>query len=450
MKLPIILSSVAVLTLALTGCNKDNLNAEKNELTADEQKTKLVDVATQFVEVFNAEDQKEAVEALDWIVYYYFVGENYYSWDEVGSYYEDVLNIVSATASNARRLSGGQFTANLAAEIYEFPDFTGIFEANDKTMSWEYVGPSENITLRCTDKDGNPAEVVLTASGEEVEFEYEYWDYDSTTGEDFRHPFTAVLPSKISLSLKINGNEYVKYDMDFDVEKSSHIKLNTNVKITDILYDLAVSVEKNSVSVSTNLKYGDKTLLAVTASAPSCVLMDKGDNIDWDKWFELYGDAFEYGTGEIEFGNLIAEANILSQIQIKAESQDPSALYRSMNDLDEEYENRYGYDYYDMRDYNLEVSDLVNKNVSVSVYYSSDVKQAEIRTEVFEDDYYSSYEDSYYYVGPVVYFPKDETSYAFDEYFTERAFGSVIELTETLVNQYIGLLRYNDIEPVEF
>ena len=48
-----------------------------------------------------------------------------------------------------------------------------------------------------------------------------------------------------------------------------------------------------------------------------------------------------------------------------------------------------------------------------------------------------------------MYFPKDGTSYAFDEYFTESAFASVIQLTEDLVNKYLGLLEFNKIDPVE-
>ena len=49
----------------------------------------------------------------------------------------------------------------------------------------------------------------------------------------------------------------------------------------------------------------------------------------------------------------------------------------------------------------------------------------------------------------MVRFPKDGTTYAFDEYFTESAFGSVIQLAEDLVNKYISLLRYNDIDPAD-
>ena len=442
MKFPIILTSLAVLSLVLTtGCGKDKpdldpddvVNPENKELTAEEQKEKLLDVATEFIEVFNTADQKDAVEIFDWIVYNYMD----YSWDGVEDYYDGVLDIISTAARSARMLSEGYFTTNAGLEIYDFPKFTGIFEANDRTEAWEYVGESDNITLRCKDRNGNPAEVVLTASGEEMEFEYEYWDYD-----DVRHPFTAVIPSNISLSVKADGTEYIKFDFDFDAQKSSHVKINTEVKITNIVYYLAVSVEKTNVSTECTLKYGDRTLLAVSAAAPSCVLMDKGENMDWDEWLENYYDAFELGDSDIEFGNLMATANILSQVQIKAESGDPSYIYNRILDLNEEYENEYGYGYYDTREYNLEYSDLINDNMNISLYYSSDVKQAEIRTDVTNDEYY-------YYVSPVVYFPKDGTSYAFDEYFTESAFGSIIQLTEDLVNKYISLLRYNEIEPVE-
>lgn len=442
--LPVILSSVAAFAF-VAGCNErpdseldtgSTENPENSELTAEEQKEKLMDVATQFVEVFNTADQKDAVAAFDWIVYEYMD----YSWDEVEEYYEGVLNIVSTSARYARLLSEGNFTANAALEIYDFPKFTGIFEANDRTMAWEYVGESDNVILRCKDKDGNPAEVILAASGEEMEFEYGYWEYEGEN--ETWHPFTATIPSDISLSVKVNGNEYITFDFDFDAAKSSHVKINTEARITNIVYNLSASVEKTSVSTEFSLKYGNETLLAAAAAAPSCVLMDKDDNMDWDEWFEHYADMFEYGDPEIEFGKIMATANILSQIQVKAESNDPSAIYRSISDLERKYESEYGAGYYDTREYNLDLSDLINDNMSISLYYSSDVKQAELITDVYG-------EDNYYGICPVVYFPKDGTKYAFDEYFTENAFGSVIQLTEDLINKYISLLRYNEIDPVE-
>ncbi len=448
MRLPIILSSAAVLSLVvMTGCNEkkvpglntgDTENPENKELTAEEQKNKLVDVATEFIEVFDTSNQKDAVETFDWIVYNYM---DYY-WDPVEDYYDRVLDdIVSAAARSARSLSEGHFTTNAAMEIYDFPKFTGIFEANEDSYSWEFVGESDNITLRCKDREGNPAELVLTASGEEMEFVYEYTDYGEV------HPYTVVIPANISLSVKVNGSEYIKFDFNFDAEKSSHVKINTEVKITNIVYKLALSVEKTNVSTECILQYGDRTLLAVSAAAPSCVLAGKGENMDWEEWWYKYSDAFEYGDPDIEFGNLMATANILSQVQINAESNDPADIYHAIQDLDDKYRAEYGYEYYDTRDYNIAYSDLVNDNMNISIYYSSDIKQAEIITDVVSDEYYSG--DSYYYVVPVVRFPKDGTTYAFDEYFTESAFGSVIQLTEDLVNKYLSLLRYNEIEPIE-
>ena len=439
----------------MTGCKErpdskfeeeDLENPENTELSSDEQKQKLMDVATEFIGVFNTADQKEAVEAFDWIVDHYM---DYY-WDPVGEHYEGVLDdIMAAAARSARLLSEGNFTANAAMEIYSFPKFTGIFEANDDTYSWEYVGESDNITLRCTDKNGKPVEAVLTASGEEMNFEYEYWEYNYDLDRDEVHPFTAVVPANVALSVKVDGTEYIAFNFKFDAEKSSHVRINTEVKITNITYNLAVSVEKEGISTECTLRYGDRDLLAVTAGAPSCVLLGKGDNMDWEDWWYEHVDAFEYGDAVIKFGNLVATANILNQVQVVADSEDPSVIYQKMMDLDEKYDNDPQYDEYDSywwdtREYNLEQSDLINDNINISLFYSSDVEQAKFITDVFEsgDSYYS-----YYYVAPVVYFP-DGTKYAFEEYFTERAFGSVIDLTEDLVNKYISLFRYNEIEPI--
>ena len=105
----------------MTGCDRGHRNPELNpgetenpeneELTAEDQKNKLMDVASEFIGVFNTADQKDAVEAFDWIVYNYMD----YSWDGVDEYYSGVLDdIMNMAARTARSLSEGDFTANAA------------------------------------------------------------------------------------------------------------------------------------------------------------------------------------------------------------------------------------------------------------------------------------------------------------------------------------------------
>ena len=48
----------------------------------------------------------------------------------------------------------------------------------------------------------------------------------------------------------------------------------------------------------------------------------------------------------------------------------------------------------------------------------------------------------------VLYFPQNGTTYQFEDYFTQVAFGSLADMIENLVDNYIKLAEYNKIEPI--
>lgn len=501
-------------------------NGEQFEpMSPTEQKDKLVEIAENFMDMFKPKDQRNLVELVDYLVYKY--GE--YDWEPAYEHYEDELPFLRQLARGIRTLVEENVTHNLAMEIYKFPRFTGVFEANDNEETWEYVGESNNIVLRFKNEDGETCEAVLTGSGEEISVEFEYesdsvatktwievpgydeyslvyvaeginYDYGRyitfydekgnwvsdeyyeegsvipahyeyqwvvTNGyyrnEYYMQPNTAVLPSTITFSLKEGANEHIALEMNFDIEKSKHVNYAMNLKIANLSFVNTTSVNSKEAKVNVDIKCGDKSLLSAKVVAPAVVLLDKEDKEEYEDWFWKYFEAFyddddDVNTeGLVQTGFVTAEVDLINQLQVKASSKDIAKFYRGLDKIDSYYDEKdgdpenYWENYRYQYDYNKAVADWYNTNMQVGLYYNTPVKQAELQMDVELDEWYNGYEEIKDYDQILVlYFPQNGTTYEFEDYFTEVAFGSLIDLAEDLVNSYIKLAKYNEIEPIEF
>lgn len=516
-------------------------NGEQTEsMSPNAQKDKLAEIAEDFMEMFNPKDQRDLIELADYLVYKY----EEYDWEPAYEHYEDELPFLRQLARGIRTLVEENVTHNLAMEIYKFPRFTGVFEANDNEETWEYVGESDNIVLRFKNEEGETCEAVLTGKGEEisVEFEYEtdsvatktwiespgyedhllvyveeyvngnygnritfydkngnwlsqeyyaegavvpaHYEYQWVVTNGYYHneyymqPNTAVLPSTITFSLKESEKEHIALEMNFDIKKSSHFNYDMNLKIANLTFVNRVSGNSKEAKVNVDIKCGDKSLLSAKVVAPAVLLIDKTDKEDYWDWFLKYVDAF-YGDeddinteGLVQTGFVTAEVDLINQLQIKASSKDVVNFYRGLDKIDNYYDGKdgepehYWEEYYYLYDYNKAVADWYNSNMQVGLYYNTPVKQAELQMDLELDEWTHSYggyydengeyvEEEYVVIKDynrilVLYFPQNGTTYEFEDYFTEVAFSSVLDMAEDLVNSYIKLAKYNDIEPIDF
>lgn len=449
---------VLLLSLVFVACNKNKMeeefgetsNPEKKELTAQEQKQKMQTVAEELIGVFNTNDQKDVIALADYLIYKY----EEYDWDDVYDFYANKFDYVQAAVEGVKALSRGEVSANVSSKVYRFSNFTGVFKANDKTRSWEYEGDSENIVLLFENEDGVECRAELKATGVEYTFDYED-DYD----DDYN--LTVDVPSVISFSLKEGDVEHISHTTTLDIEASTSVKQTTSVRFTNITVSTEATATKNNVSGSVLVKYGDRTIFEGSASAPNCKLKDKTDAQEWEDWFEMYGDALWNEDATIKYGNLVGYANILEQVQVKVAVSDLTGYYTACDKLDEEYDDKYDdYEcyhkaYWNSYEYNKDYADLLNNYLTGIIYYSSNVEQARLQFEADSyEDYCYGYDTGEHYadfydVVSVIYFPKDDTSYSFDDYFTEKAFSSVIDLTEELANKYLLLFDYIEMERVD-
>ena len=138
-------------------------------LSPMEQQAKLNSVATDFLNMFKPKEQRDLIELLTYLADKY----EDYDFGPIYEHYEKNLPFLRQLARGVRKVVDENLTHNLAMEVYDFPRFTGIFEANGEKRTWEYLGESDDIELRFKNRNGDLCEAVLSASGEEIEMEIE-------------------------------------------------------------------------------------------------------------------------------------------------------------------------------------------------------------------------------------------------------------------------------------
>ena len=124
------------------------------------------------------------------------------------------------------------------------------------------------------------------------------------------------------------------------------------------------------------------------------------------------------GKGEVKL-------DVLGKIQLRGGVTDGAALVDAYNNWGEK-------DYSDELTHYQELCDFLNKYLYASVYYNNTTtEQAKVLMQVYEEEYYS--------VEPILYFPQDETSIAVMTYFNSSKFLNLSDLVEELANSYIAL-----------
>lgn len=209
-----------------TGCDKPEKQDEDNGKSdvvydADAQKTKLQDIALEFMGKFNPDDQKQAVQLAD------YLGGLYedYDWDfsEVKDHYKGDYGFLYNVNRDVRRVASGNITSNFATDlfaknakgsdvkVYKFANINAVWEANEAQHKWEYKGEGAGGLLL---KFKGPAGVQCEAKlwGEDGTVTYK-GTYEMPNGKYF----IAINGREMRLSDAI-GKEYYDNDKKYEYE----------------------------------------------------------------------------------------------------------------------------------------------------------------------------------------------------------------------------------------
>lgn len=417
-KILLSLALCAFVAPLFVGCNKGpegNNNTPGNvddyntpsTLTPGEHKAKLEDIAVEFIGYVDLADFEEITDALYCLAEYLEYEEEDWYGDEY-AYNELAMGIKNLSPIHFQR-----FATRALEEVIidindpEYNPLAGyVYEWNGDEWE-ESKGQSHTIVIKWDD-------AVATASwGETTRQEWTFRELEKKT--------IVYVPNSLTLNVKIDNKEHLNIVAKPNITDSKTLAPSVEVSLNGgYLISASVKADSRGLETHSSIKKGNKTLL----NANTVVAIN--DFTDIDNWLKTEG---EYFADQIKSGKV--QIDILNLSIVGA-----GDFKDLLTDIDEITEGLYG-DEYDAERWRRkmeDVCDLVNEKVKLIIAYNdTDEKVADIILQVSRDD-----DD--YYVEPILLFP-DGSKYAFENYFTETAFGDLIDAIEELVDDFEDMME---------
>lgn len=392
-------------------------------LSSSEQKVRLEKIAQDFL----AETKESEVSNVHEILEY--VSEQFdsesYTYDDLDAWLDDCIDGLTSDLKNEERADGSSH--------YFIEDYKQIWVASAFKGHWVETNKiwkrsdADDLSFTFYDKYGKTCVLSVVCSGSETlayicDIEDEDWNYvyNSNTGSynyniyvDNRHLYVKV-PEHITVKLTQDGTELVSVTVDtefstasgkeFDIE-NERFSVKTTAKVEAYTWTMdRLNYNTTNANVTATLTHNSVTLLTLKASA------DGSGNRD--------------EVNELKSVNL--EADVLGQLQLKGTCTDAISYNDNLENAYANDQNESAFKRY---------VNNANALLALNLYYDGlSTRQAWLSLDVDkEDDYWSDY--TYYDILPVICFA-DGTSYAFEEYFTEDAFKSVIDIFNDLIEDF--------------
>ncbi|MBQ8839133.1 MAG: hypothetical protein IJ005_07425 [Bacteroidales bacterium] len=433
-------------------------------LTPDAQKTKIASVGEEILELCPSNDFEHLAQIGENFSQF-FEDADYYDLSELEEWYYGEIEGAYNDSYN-QSVKGSTVTNTYkTAIIFYLANHTGLFTfGEDKVTVSNYKGTKAVFNL-----NDNNYEAEITTSGKvtdalfvskfyQTEKDcYEY--YNEKTGEwvETSNPVdliynsetkvTVGVPEKVIIDLKENGSSLAKITVEFKTAFSKE-----GYKLTTDAFAVSYKAEINGYEIAVN----NASYNGTTGNAEaSCSL--KKDGITIFKTFaaanvkiamneKVYSDEYyEHSYTEVEVtkaDKISCGLDIMGQIQAVGTFTDVMKaqtlldnLWEALDEGNEASANNYIEEF--------------NNMLNFGIYYDNGSnKQADIEFEtVAYDDYY----DTYYDMVPVLVF-NDDARYAIEDFFTESAFGTLVDNFYALVDSYSEVFAYfmpqdSELEP---
>ena len=421
-------AALMALCLGFSSCkdkNKGNNDqtAVTEQLSPEENKEHLVSVADKISSKFNTRDQQEAIDLADGLI------DKYEDYDFEGL--QDVFvgefeKMMKMPKYVIGVLQGNHSPAATPEEAFNF-DYTKFcveFEADEQNKTWINRGQTtdNSVILRFKDKNGTQCEAKCQALGQVKTYQV---DIDGNS-------YIANAPAKVVFYLKKGNTEIVRVEVEQNIDLNApSVAISTYAKVANLSWKEDANITKTSASAAFKILCSDEAIISVVANLPSYQMIDKPSYEDFDDWFEDIADQYDRiaRTAKGCDGSL----DLMGMVQAKAKIYNAGEVYGQIYDWAQRDHSERD------RAYMQQLCDIINNGQENGLYYNSDTKQAEIRMQLMQ-------EGEYYYPEPVLYFPQDGTSYAFDGYFdiNQGPFAQMMQTFEDLANKYIALARVFD------
>ena len=418
-----------------------------SSLTPGEHKSKLEDIAVEFINYFNPADTEEIIRVIASLGEYLEDFEVDYDYD----YY--ATNLINEIRVGAKNMSISNFT-NFATRATE----SIVIDINDPDMNilagykYEYKN-REWIETKISDSH----RTIIQWDDAVAELSWgntkrQEWDIDC---EDLG--VVVYVPESINFTLKIGSVEHLSIDIQPNITNAKTLAPSVEVSLYGG-YVLSSYFKANSkgLEAQKSIKKNGKTLLNGNA------IVSINDMTDPDNWvYEYYDEEFDeyeqylapewYFEENVKSGELRLDILNLSIVG----AGDFKSLLEEIDEIYDSYDPWEGYRYNETigKKQATEYCNLINKKAYLALIYNDTNEHiAQVTMQVTKYDcwdwYYDEnwdwieYEYTYYDVEPIILFP-DGSKYAFETYFTERAFRNLIDTAEELAETFEDIFYDN-------
>jgi len=473
----------------------------QDRLTGDEQVKKLNQLGEQMLGCFKTQEQKDLIVLTDYLVSIFEDANWSAVLDSAGSGHASYQGKKEQMAA-LRRLAVNAYYAPMdfmdivKPDNWYAKDFFGEYEFVDSSKKWRFTAENANAAVfRCQDGKGDNVVITFKAGGDAYSvidtvkvYDYnttkriytvDYWDEksgrfiegeeistsyyqqlldnrdDNFESDDYftatfggthyyvhvSYPYTMQpvvmhLPSSFEAVLTDNNVELINVALTFDINRKDHFKVAGNVRLANVVQKYDMNITRNAARGNYELTVGGKQIckLALDNTGVNALAIDPNNNLrseeDLEKYMDKFRDEFKPGKTNVLLSLLGGEMSLKGEVL-------GDAYYAGMKKIQDR--GRSG----DRESAEMEVENW-NENVLMFVYYGSDIKQAQIVMTADGND-----TDGSYSVVPAIYFIEDKVTMQFDQYFTRRSYGDLLDATESLINAYIEFFKELKIEPVD-
>lgn len=401
-------------------------NGPTEVLPADEQKDYFGKTVTTALGYFKAEDQRHAVEVAEYFAQVF--EEEEWDFEAAEEFFENQYGNVFGAPRYVCNLMRMQ-TTMAANPLYSFSfaNDAMVFEANTATHIVKNMGQAKDgkYTVRLID-GSNTYTVQVWGDGKMTNYVVDFHEFDSHESDVIE----VLLPEKIHVRLSENDNVLISSDVTIDMVKDNHLNLTANAVVTSLSMNVKEEINATALSMSYDLRNNSNVVFAMEISLPSFPALAKKDNLTWEDWFEIYERDWEkYAKGA---DKATFTFNIADCVQFHGKATEGGKFYEELSNLmDKEMDNeKYWWG---------TLADIVNEHAEVGMYFSSDVKQGDIKADLV-------LMDREYIAMPLVFFA-DGSSYDLFSYFSdEKVYEGYINQVNDLLRRYERLFKYWDFE----
>ncbi len=462
------LAFIASSLIAFASCDEIMGDKETPVLQPDEQKTKLEQVAVKLMEKAPSQDFEKYVDLYNSFVQEYFENEDY-DYDALFDFAEEVSD--QTTDAESERVYNEMKKEYAKKNVLNFVvtlsnhkcEFVFGEDALTKVSGSGFDGAK--VTLPMNGKtytlEIKPSDKVTRATYDYMSY-YKYWDnngyYNPDMDEfvyvsggvdiisDYRIHFVIDVPEKIEIGVYEDGKYIltvtISMTQSFSAEGLDPAVDNFNADVT-VSIDNGWEVEldkcafdgsKGKAGSEGKIKKNGETLISYSVSGDVEIVNSKyvykeEDVVD------------EFTTVSVEkMKDLAVSADILGEIQVKGSCSNAKEAYEAIDSFWEAVSD------YDHNTHTSKTPDEaaamrylnnLNAKLDLGVYYDGGSnKQASVEFEMDKREYEWG---TQYDIMPVIVFA-DNSRYTIEDYFTEEAFGNLLDRLEGFGEDYEDLL----------